>query len=128
LLNLIPGGTFQMGDGESEYEWERPAHRVMIKPMLIGRFPVRQAEWTRFSEKKSTWFGFSNDSENPSEFKGPDNPVESVSWDDVQNWLKKAGGGLRLPSESEWEYACRGTGHPAGTTTQYFWGAEMDDS
>jgi formylglycine-generating enzyme required for sulfatase activity len=52
-----------------------------------------------------------------------DLPIDSVSWDDIQSWLKKAGGGLRLPSESEWEYACR-----SGSTTQYFWGDEMDDS
>jgi formylglycine-generating enzyme required for sulfatase activity len=116
LLNLIPGGTFQMGDDNSDYEQERPAHKATIKPMLIGRFPVTQDEWPKIGGK------------NPSEFNGLDKPVETVSWIDVQGWLKKAGGGLRLPSESEWEYACRGTGHPAGTTTQYFWGDEMDDS
>jgi formylglycine-generating enzyme required for sulfatase activity len=116
LLNLIPGGTFQMGDDNSDYEDERPAHKATIKPMLIGRFPVTQDEWQKIGGK------------NPSYYKGSDNPVETVSWDDIQSWLKKAGDGLRLPSESEWEYACRGTGHPAGTTTQYFWGDEMDNS
>jgi formylglycine-generating enzyme required for sulfatase activity len=116
LLNLIPGSEFIMGDDSSEYENERPAHKVTIKPMLIGRFPVTQTQWQKIPEN------------NPSEFKGLDNPVEQVSWEDCQNWLKNAGDGLRLPSESEWEYACRGTGHPAGTQTQYFWGAEMDDS
>jgi formylglycine-generating enzyme required for sulfatase activity len=78
---------------------------------------VTQAQWQKIGGN------------NPSEFMGADNPVEQVPWDDIQkSWLKKAGDGLRLPSESEWEYACRGTGHPAGTTTQYFWGDEMDDS
>ena len=115
LLNLIPGGTFQMGD-DSGHKSQKPAHKATIKPMLIGRFPVTQAQWQKIGGK------------NPSGFKGADKPVETVSWDDIQSWLKKAGDGLRLPSESEWEYACRGTGHPAGSTTQYFWGDKMDDS
>jgi formylglycine-generating enzyme required for sulfatase activity len=116
MLNLIPGGAFQMGDDESDFDCEKPAHKATIKPMLIGRFPVTQAQWQKIAGS------------NPSHFKGADRPVEQVSWDDIQSWLKKAGNGLRLTSESEWEYACRGTGHPAGTTTKYFWGDEMDDS
>ena len=121
LLNLIPGGTYVMGDDKGDYEDQRPAHKATIKPMLIGRFPVTQDEWQKIGGK------------NPSYFKGAGKPVEEVSWDDVQGWLKKAGDGLRLPSESEWEYACR-----SGTQTQYFWavphrrtdgsGDEMDDS
>jgi formylglycine-generating enzyme required for sulfatase activity/serine/threonine protein kinase len=110
-MNLIPGGTFQMGDDNSDSEKERPAHKATIKPMLIGRYEVTQAQWEKTHGKS------------PSQFKGLDNPVELVSWDDCQSWLKSAGGGLRLPSESEWEYACR-----SGTTTQYFWGDEMDGS
>jgi formylglycine-generating enzyme required for sulfatase activity len=110
LLNLIPGGTFQMGD-DSGHKRQKPAHKATIKPMLIGRFPVRQSSWDKVG------------GEDEREFTGVDLPIDSVSWDDIQSWLKKAGGGLRLPSESEWEYACR-----SGTTTQYFWGDKMDSS
>ena len=110
LMNLIPGGTYVMGDGHARAD-EKPAHKVTIKAMLIGRYEVRQSCWDKVGGTAKP------------RFKGADLPMESVSWDDCQAWLKKAGGGLRLPSESEWEYACR-----SGTTTQYFWGDKMDDS
>ena len=110
LMNLIPGGTYVMGDDKGRSA-EKPAHQATIKAMLIGRYEVRQSCWDKVGGAAKP------------RFKGADLPMESVSWDDCQAWLKKAGGGLRLPSESEWEYACR-----SGTTTQYFWGAEMDDS
>jgi formylglycine-generating enzyme required for sulfatase activity len=116
ILNLVPGGTFIMGDDKSGFEEEGPAHEVRVKPLLIGRFPVRQSCWDKFG----------GDDERA--FEGPHLPMDSVSWDDCQAWLNKAGGNvetgiLRLPSETEWEYACR-----AGSTTEYSWGDEMDDS
>jgi formylglycine-generating enzyme required for sulfatase activity len=128
LLNLIPGGTYIMGDDESDEKNEChrtyimgddesdeknecPGHSVKIKPLLVGFFPVRQSCWDKVGgPAKPT-------------IKGADLPMETVSWDDCQAWLKKAGGGLRLPSESEWEYACR-----AGSTTQHFWGNDFDES
>lgn len=107
LLNLIPGGTFTMGESKKD----RPAPRVTVKPFLIGRFEVRQSCWDKIggTDERS--------------FKGPDLPIASVSWEDVQAWLKKAGDGLRLPSESEWEYACR-----SGTMTDYYWGNNWNKS
>jgi formylglycine-generating enzyme required for sulfatase activity len=116
-LNLLPGGEYIMGDDSTNYLGLRlRAHRVKIEPLLIGCYPVTQAQWKTITGR------------NPSHFKGLDRPVEMVSWMDIQKWLEKVGDGLRLPSESEWEYACRGSGHPPGTTTQYFWGDEMDGS
>jgi formylglycine-generating enzyme required for sulfatase activity len=109
-MNLIPGGRYQMGSNKGVSD-EKPVHTVTIKAMLVGRYEVTQAQWQKIAGS------------NPSHFKGSDRPVEQVSWDDIQSWLKKAGDGLRLPSESEWEYAGR-----SGTQTKYFWGAEMDDS
>ncbi|MDF1660667.1 MAG: bifunctional serine/threonine-protein kinase/formylglycine-generating enzyme family protein [Planctomycetota bacterium] len=108
LMNLIPGGTYQMGSNSGNID-EKPVHEVTIPAMLIGRFEATQAEWLRISVK------------NPSTFKGDNKPVEKVSWNDVKAWLAKCGGKLRLPSESEWEYACR-----SGTTTEYFWGPSFN--
>lgn len=108
LLNLIPGGSYEMGSSETN---GIPVHRVVIQPFLIGRSEVRKSIWAKFSNVISP------------KFEGSNSPIESVSWNDCQAWLKKVGGGLRLPSESEWEYACR-----AGSVSNYFWGDSMDDS
>ena len=102
----IPAGSFNMG---SDLRWatrfEQPVHRVTIsKPFELQTTEVTQAQW------KAVMGG------NPSDFKGDDLPVERVSWNDVQEFLRKlnqleSGKGYRLPTEAEWEYACR-----AGTT------------
>jgi formylglycine-generating enzyme required for sulfatase activity len=109
-LRLIPAGEFEMGESMSaedtrkkyggNVEWyrlEHPQHHVTIsKPFYIGKYEVTQAQW-------KTIMG-----DNPSSFKGDDNlPVENVTWNDTQDFCRKAGDGLRLPSEAEWEYACR---------------------
>ena len=104
----IPAGTFFMGSPESEpwaTPFERPQHRVTLtKGFYLGAHEVTQAQWEKVMGK------------NPSRFQkaGPEAPVEMVSWDDCQAFCQKAGGGLRLPTEAEWEYACR-----AGTTGPY---------
>jgi formylglycine-generating enzyme required for sulfatase activity len=79
----------------------------------MGKYEVTQAQW-------ATGMGI-----NPSRFKGDDRPVENVSWDDIQEFLKRlnadnSGKPYRLPTEAEWEYAA-----PAGPTTPYWWGKEI---
>jgi formylglycine-generating enzyme required for sulfatase activity len=114
---LIPAGKFEMGspsDEEGRYSDEGPVHPVNIeKAFYMGRYEVTQKQWRAIM------------GDNPSGFKGYDLPVETVSWDDVQEFIKKLNekegtDKYRLPSEAEWEYACR-----AGTTTRYSFGGSM---
>ena len=109
-LVFIPAGEFLMGSpaGEANHNNDETQHRVRItKPFYMGKYEVTQAQWQQVMGS------------NPSNFKGSDRlPVEQVSWDDCQAFCQRAGSGLRLPTEAEWEYACR-----AGTTTPYSWGA-----
>ena len=115
-LVWCPPGEFTMGSPTSEegrYDGETQ-HRVRLtKGFWLGKYPVTQRQW------RSVMGG------NPSSFKGDDLPVEMVSWDDCQAFIKKVnavlGCGARLPTEAEWEYACR-----AGTTTAYFWGNALN--
>lgn len=100
----LPGGQFLMGS-ERGIDLERPVHSVTLKPFAIGKYEVTQAQW------KAVMGG-----DNPSTFRGGDDlPVENVSWDDIQSFLKRLGNGYRLPTEAEWEYAARG-----GTLTDFF--------
>jgi formylglycine-generating enzyme required for sulfatase activity len=110
----VTGGSITMGcknsirDGEC-YDKEKPPHEVTVRDFYIGKYEVTQAEWLR--EMGS----------NPSYFKDFDNcPVENVSWNDVQEYIKKlnarTGKTYRLPTEAEWEYAARG-----GSRSQGYW-------
>jgi formylglycine-generating enzyme required for sulfatase activity len=108
----IPAGEFMMGSIAGELDRENdesPQHRVSVPSFYIGRFAVTQAQWQKV-------MGTS-----PSGFKGEKNPVENVTWNDAQEFCKKlsqqTGRQYRLPSEAEWEYACR-----AGTTTPFHFG------
>jgi formylglycine-generating enzyme required for sulfatase activity len=100
---LIPAGKFMMGSPEDEKDHEDnegPRHEVTIdRPFYMGKFEVTQEQYEKLIKK------------NPSYFKGARNPVERVSWDDAQAFCKKlnekTNRPVRLPSEAEWEYACR---------------------
>ncbi|MBU6401115.1 MAG: formylglycine-generating enzyme family protein [Verrucomicrobia bacterium] len=120
----IPAGSFVMGTTDAQRsalearqawnqfdECERPPRRVRInRPFLMGKYEVTQKQW------RDTM------GDNPSVFQGDDRPVDSVSWEDVQRFLKKlnakGNAKYRLPTEAEWEYCCR-----AGGTNLYGLGA-----
>jgi formylglycine-generating enzyme required for sulfatase activity len=125
----IPGGEFCMGSPESEgkrYSNERPQHSVTVKPFLMSKYPITQAQWREvaslpeFSQKLKL---------RPSRNGGKSHPISQVSWFDAVEFCvrlsrfaedrlsRKTGRGYRLPTEAEWEYACR-----AATTTPFHFG------
>ncbi|MBD2203190.1 SUMF1/EgtB/PvdO family nonheme iron enzyme [Calothrix sp. FACHB-1219] len=117
----IPGGTFTMGSPETEAgssDRERPQHRVTIKPFFMGKYAVTQAQWKAVAALPQVKRELQPD---PSYFKGADLPVEQISWYDAEEFCirlsKATGQNYRLPSEAEWEYACR-----AGTSTPFHFG------
>ncbi|MFW9264629.1 caspase, EACC1-associated type [Nostoc sp. CALU 546] len=117
----IPGGKFIMGSPESEPERvsrESPQHTVTIQPFFMGKFTVTQSQWKAVAALPKVNIDLNPE---PSNFKGDNRPVEQVSWDDAIEFCarlsKKTEKTYRLPSEAEWEYACR-----AGTTTPFYFG------
>ena len=116
----IPSGSFMMGsdknfDGNAS-DSETPQHQVTIsQSFYLGKYEVTQTQWVAVMGS------------NPSEFKGRTQPVEKVSWDDVQAFIqrlntKEGTNAYRLPTEAEWEYAAR-----AGTDTTRYWGDSTDE-
>ncbi|AOX04614.1 sulfatase-modifying factor protein [Moorena producens PAL-8-15-08-1] len=114
----IPGGTFTMGSPESEkdsYDDERPQHEVTLQPFFMGKYPVTQAQWKAIASMTDLKVKIDLDPD-PSEFKGENRPVENVNWYEAVEFCdrlsKLTGREYRLPSEAQWEYACRGVREP----------------
>ncbi|AOX03265.1 sulfatase-modifying factor domain-containing protein [Moorena producens PAL-8-15-08-1] len=122
---LIPHGTFIMGAPESEEgsrDNERPQHHVTISSFLMGRYPITQAQWKAIASRSDLLVNQDLDPD-PSYFKQPyqgidrwQRPVERVNWYDAVEFCdrlsKLTGKEYRLPSEAQWEYACRGVTEP----------------
>mgnify|MGYP001793934236 CR=1 FL=1 len=117
----IPDGTFIMGapeDEEGSRDSERPQHEVTVPSFFMGKYPVTQAQLKAVAKLPQVERELKED---PSSFKGDNRPVEQVSWYDAVEFCARlsnhTGREYRLPSEAEWEYACR-----AGTTTPFHFG------
>jgi formylglycine-generating enzyme required for sulfatase activity len=127
-LMEIPGGTFRMGSPETEldrFENESPQHQVTVPSFFIGKYPITQKQWQIVAgweqierELKPDPSRFKNDYEDIDRWT---RPVERILWKDAKEFCarlsKKTGREYRLPTEAEWEYACR-----AGTTTPFHFG------
>jgi formylglycine-generating enzyme required for sulfatase activity len=135
----IPAGSFEMGAPETEAESterERPVHRVTLGEFLLGQTPITQAQWRavaawkRLGNEPVDRWPESLDADpvakltDPERFRGDLRPVVNVSWFDAQAFCQRlamrTGKNYALPSEAQWEYACR-----AGTTTPFHYGATI---
>ncbi|MCS6884092.1 MAG: SUMF1/EgtB/PvdO family nonheme iron enzyme [Acidobacteriota bacterium] len=110
---FVPGGQFLMGSPEDEpkreAEYEGPQHPVTVRDFYMSRFEITQAQWQAVMGN------------NPANFKGDNLPVESIDWHEANEFCRRlselTGRRYRLPTEAEWEYACR-----AGTNTAFHFG------
>jgi formylglycine-generating enzyme required for sulfatase activity len=118
----IPAGTFRMGSPEGQgFGYERPQHSVTVPSFFMGKYPITQAQWRAVAALPQVEIPLDP---YPSKFKGDSRPVEQVSWDEAGEFCQRVsrltGHPYRLPSEAEWEYACR-----AGTTTPFYFGETL---
>lgn len=123
-LVAIPGGSFIMGsppDEPDRYDREDPQQEVALEPFFMGRYPVTQAQWRAVAALPPVERELLLD---PAYFPGDHRPVEQVSWHDAMEFCQRLSRqverAFRLPSEAEWEYACR-----AGTTTPFHFGTTL---
>lgn len=123
---LVPSGTFLMGSPEDEIDRsddEGPQHSVTLPPFFMGRYPVTQAQWRAVAALPQIDRPLESQ---PSHFQGENHPVERVSWHEAVEFCARlaqlTSRPYRLPSEAEWEYACR-----AGTTTPFYFGKTLTD-
>jgi len=120
----VPGGTFTMGSPANELERsdaEGPQHEVTVQTFFMGQYPVTQAQWRFVAGLEQINRELNPD---PSNFKGDNRPVERVSWYEAVEFCDRlsrhTGRDYRLPTEAEWEYACR-----AGTTSPFAFGETL---
>ena len=133
---LLPAGEFRMGSPEDELgrdiygrlqesyqdiNVEGPQHQVTVPSFFMGKYAVTQAQWQAVAAWPQVELELDPD---PAHFKGDNRPVEQVSWDDAVEFCarlrRQTGRPYRLPSEAEWEYACR-----AGTETPFHFGESI---
>ncbi len=115
----IPAGEFEMGHGGTKSN-EQPSHTVSINEFLISKYEITQEQWQKIMNTTPWDTPFKMDQEDHSVNQGNQYPASNIPWIDAQEFCRRTG--LRLPSEAEWEYACR-----AGSRSKFYWGNEMDD-
>ena len=123
-MTQIPAGEFQMGSPEKEVgrqSYEGPQHQVKLRSFFLGQTPVTQDQWQVVAGWPKQQLELKDQ---PSHLQGPNRPVEQVSWEEAVEFCRRlsvrTGLEYSLPSEAQWEYACR-----AGTTTAFSFGETL---